>query len=75
MVDKNACIYHLKCSHAPAQRQAQPSLTRIGEIPIYAVDSLVRRSQPLQKTQAIMEGELAAVRIHPETAQTLSFAR
>jgi len=46
-------------------------LTRIGEVPIYALDSLVRRSKPLQETQVIIEGDLAAVRIHPNTAATL----
>lgn len=48
------------------------SLTRIGEIPIYAVDGLVRRSQPLQETQPLMEGEFAMLRIHPETAKKLN---
>lgn len=42
-------------------------MTRVGEVPIYAVDSLVRRSQPLQAAQQIVEGELAAVRLHPES--------
>lgn len=46
-------------------------LARIGDIPLYAVDSLVRRSQPLQETQTLMEGHLGEVRIHPETAQAL----
>jgi NADH-quinone oxidoreductase subunit G len=47
------------------------SLTRIGEIPIYSLDSLVRRSQPLQATQEIMEGDTKALRLHPETAKHL----
>lgn len=47
------------------------TLTRIGEIPIYAVDSLVRRSEPLQKAQLIMEGEAIAVKLHSETAKRL----
>ncbi|MBX3709002.1 MAG: NADH-quinone oxidoreductase subunit NuoG [Gammaproteobacteria bacterium] len=46
-------------------------LARIGEIPLYAVDGLVRRAQPLQEAQAIMEGEVAVVRLHPETASKL----
>jgi len=45
--------------------------TRIGEIPIYAGDSLVRRSDALQETQAIIEGELAAVRINSQAALDL----
>ena len=44
-------------------------LSRIGEVPIYATDSLVRRSQPLQNAQVIMEGEMNAIRLHPETAK------
>lgn len=46
-------------------------LSRIGEIPIYAVDSLVRHAQPLQETQTIMEGDAAVVRLHPDTAKHL----
>ncbi len=51
------------------QEIEEHQLSRIGEIPIYAVDSLVRRSKPLQEAQVIMEGEMAAVRMHPETAR------
>jgi NADH-quinone oxidoreductase subunit G len=47
------------------------NLTRIGEIPIYALDSLVRRAEPLQEAQTIMEGETAVIRLHPETARKL----
>lgn len=48
----------------------EPSrLTRIGEIPIYAIDSLTRRAGPLQAAQAIMEGEVEAMRIHSATAR------
>lgn len=43
-------------------------LARIGDIPIYAGDSLLRRAKPLQETQAIMEGNVDEVRIHPDTA-------
>ncbi len=46
-------------------------ISRIGEIPIYAIDSLVRRSTPLQDTQSIIEGEMAVVRLHPKTAHHL----
>lgn len=46
-------------------------LSRIGEIPLYSTDSLVRRAKALQATQKIVEGELVAVRLHPETAQLL----
>lgn len=47
----------------------QNQLTRIGEVPIYALDSLVRRATPLQQTQAIMEGDVSVLRVHPETAK------
>jgi NADH-quinone oxidoreductase subunit G len=48
------------------------TLTRIGEIPIYATDSLVRHAEALQEAQSVMQGELAAVRIHPATAKQLA---
>ncbi len=48
-----------------------PALSRIGDIPLYAIDSLVRRAMPLQKAQMAMEGEVTALRLHPETASTL----
>lgn len=47
----------------------EKKLMRIGEIPIYSIDSLVRRAHPLQETQTIMQGDVAVLRIHPETAQ------
>lgn len=47
------------------------SLSRIGEIPIYAVDSLVRHAEPLQEAQRAMEGDVAVVKLHPETAKQL----
>lgn len=54
------------------EKQTTPStLTRIGEVPIYAVDAIVRRAQPLQETQTLMEGDVNEVRIHPETAARL----
>jgi len=46
-------------------------VSRIGEIPLYAVDPLVRRAQALQATQKIVEGELATVRLHPLFAKEL----
>jgi NADH-quinone oxidoreductase subunit G len=44
-------------------------MTRIGEIPIYATDSLVRRAAPLQEAQILMEGNVDAMRMHHETAK------
>lgn len=49
-------------------------LSRIGEIPIYAIDGLTRRSEPLQQTQAVMEGDVANARIHPDTAAKFNIA-
>ncbi|MDR3477124.1 MAG: NADH-quinone oxidoreductase subunit NuoG [Gammaproteobacteria bacterium] len=47
------------------------SLYRIGAIPIYSGDSLVRRAKALQAAQPILEGIVASVRIHPATAAKL----
>lgn len=47
-------------------------ISRIGEIPIYAIDSLVRRSEPLQDAQGIMEGETSAVRLNSEMIKKMN---
>lgn len=47
---------------------------RIGEIPIYSGDNIVRRAAALQATQNIVDGELAAIRLHPKTAKALALA-
>ncbi|EKD55436.1 MAG: hypothetical protein ACD_60C00008G0006, partial [uncultured bacterium] len=47
------------------------TLSRIGEIPLYAGDSLLRRAKALQATQVIIEGNLVSVRIHSGTAKDL----
>ena len=44
-------------------------LTRGSEVPIYALDALVRRSEPLQQT---VDARPAAVYIHPEQAESLA---
>lgn len=49
----------------------QKGFSRIGDIPLYSIDSIVRRGSALQSAQAIMEGDVACVRLHPETAATL----
>jgi len=49
-------------------------LMRIGEVPIYAVDSLARRAQPLQEAQTLMEGAIEVVRLHPNTAKKLGLS-
>ena len=57
-------------SHGQRPRNDRPvTLSRIGETPIYSLDSLVRRSKPLQQTEIIIEGDITALRIHPETAE------
>jgi len=45
------------------------TMSRIGEIPIYSVDGLVRRAEPLQTTQALVEGNQAVVKLHPDFAK------
>lgn len=50
------------------------SLMRMGEVPIYAVDNLVRHSAPLQEAQGIMEGELNVAKLHPATAKRLGLS-
>lgn len=47
----------------------EDTLIRIGEVPMYSVDGIVRRATALQETQSLLEGELAAIRIHPKTAE------
>ena len=57
----------------PDQLQNEATrLSRIGEIPHYSIDSLVRRAQPLQQAQVASEGDIAAVRMHPLTAEKLN---
>jgi NADH-quinone oxidoreductase subunit G len=58
-------------SKGSAIKKSGTGLTRIGEIPIYAGDGLVRRAEALQATQAIIEGELTGVRMCSKTAVEL----
>ena len=46
-------------------------LSRIGEVPLYAIDSLVRHAKPLQAAQTIMLGDVETVRLHPDTANKI----
>jgi NADH-quinone oxidoreductase subunit G len=59
-------------SEISTHQSREIKLSRVGEVPLYAVDSLTRRSMPLQEAQAVIEGDVACVRLHPETAQQLS---
>jgi NADH-quinone oxidoreductase subunit G len=47
------------------------TLIRIGNLPIYATDALVRRSPPLQRTPL---AEPLAVHLHPDQASALGLA-
>ncbi len=44
---------------------------RIGEIPIYSVDSLVRRARGLQLAQPILEGNVIEARMNSRTASSV----
>lgn len=52
-------------------RVKSSGMTRVGEIPIYAVDSLVRRGEALQAAQSVVVGDIRSVHLHPETAKQL----
>ncbi len=56
---------------AVALPETAASLWRVGDVPIYAVDPLVRRSRPLQETPLAVE---AALRVAPATAARLGLA-
>jgi NADH-quinone oxidoreductase subunit G len=49
----------------------ESDLYRLGGIPLYAVDSLVRRAKSLQAAQPILEGNVASVWIHPTAGERL----
>lgn len=49
----------------------EDALFRVGTIPIYAVDSVVRRARALQSAQPAVEGMVTCVRLHPSLAQEL----
>ena len=50
---------------------AGASLRRVGDVPVYAVDPLVRRSEPLQRT---VEAPAPAARVNPALARALGVA-
>jgi NADH-quinone oxidoreductase subunit G len=49
----------------------ETDLYRLGAVPLYAVDSLVRRAKSLQATQPILEGNVASVAVHPSVGARL----
>ncbi len=56
-------------SRAPAD--PAPDLARIGDVPMYAGDSMVRRSLPLQQTS---HADAPMARMHPDTARRMNLA-
>jgi NADH-quinone oxidoreductase subunit G len=69
----------MKLSYSHFSAKSFPSvkekiISRIGEIPLYAVDSIVRHASPLQKMQTITDNHLLTARMHPDTAAYLRVA-
>ncbi|MCC5864687.1 MAG: NADH-quinone oxidoreductase subunit G [Wenzhouxiangella sp.] len=64
----SAATANVDLEPAPEQGETE-SLCRIGDVPIYAGDSLLRRSAPLQASNHAAE---PFARIHPDTAAELS---
>jgi NADH-quinone oxidoreductase subunit G len=58
--------------HLPSRENTTKKISRVGEIPLYAGDSLQRRAKALQATQPIIENNLIAAHLHPETAAALN---
>jgi len=54
-----------------SELKMQTGLTRIGEIPIYQTDSIVRHATSLQAAQAIVEPDMALARMSATTAEKL----
>jgi len=69
---EQTAIPSVSAVHALSDRtKTSDKLSRIGEIPLYAGDSLQRRAKALQATQTIIQENLVAVRLHSETAREL----
>ena len=71
LVDRMPAL-SLKREHPAVPLPHTQQLSRVGDIPIYATDSLVRHATPLAQAQKIVEGEVAFVRLHPKTAEKLN---
>ena len=52
-------------------KQPSEKLIRIGTVPLYSVDNIVRRAPALQAAQTILEGKVDEIRLHPDTAARL----
>ncbi len=55
----------------PRVQKSNQTLSRIGEIPLYAGDNVQRRAKALQATQDIIQENAVGIRVHPEIANTL----
>ena len=66
-----AHLLNLRTASATHTQTVPPILSRVGEIPLYAVDSIVRRSQALQEAQQLMVRNTMVAYIHPDTAKQL----
>jgi NADH-quinone oxidoreductase subunit G len=58
-----------KTEYRPEVSAVKNQISRVGEIPLYAVDGLVRRAAALQAAQGIMEGTVAAARVNSRMAE------
>jgi len=65
----NIAVAKETAAHTIEFNTSETRLSRVGAIPLYAGDSIVRRAPSLQRTQTIIEEEVTALRIHPETAE------
>lgn len=72
-VDQMALVttVNTELSSTQLKKHDPKGLYRIGTIPIYAGDSLVRRAKALQAAQPVLEGDVGVVRIHPALAAKL----
>ncbi len=52
--------------------ESSEQLTRVGDVPMFAGDVLLRRSRPLQQTS---HADAPVARIHPDTAQRLNLTK
>jgi NADH-quinone oxidoreductase subunit G len=65
----------LKINPKNIEAGKKKTLIRLGSIPLYAGDSIVRRAPALQVAQSILEGMCAAVRVHSATGEKLSLEK
>jgi NADH-quinone oxidoreductase subunit G len=73
-IENAAPLIPAAITESEARPADKKTLSRIGEIPLYAVDSLTRHALPLQAAQTVTEGEVAVARLHPQTAASLDLS-